>query len=536
MGNNHDYKLLFDEEMKVLYSCKDEIKSGKYEGNTLLHKYQKLVRHYERLLKFTKKIVRIADTQGNVLKKREYKIQSLLDNSNQGFLTFDGNLLVDEEYSAECERIFGKKIKKEHIPSLLSDNKAEQRDFINAFKSVFREYDETILHQLPASLNINNKIIDIQYKLINRLDNEYAILIILTDITDRAKTEAKIKFLSEHDSLTSLYNRSYVDKIISKVTSPFNLPLSIILADMNALKLTNDVFGHQKGDELIIKMAEILKKCCRETDTVARWGGDEFLILLPNTRASQCQRIVETINSLCRDSEEDLLNLSVSMGTATMNNPTTNINDLFAAAENKMYKNKLLDRKAVRKNIINKIEIVLEKKAIIPPEHIKRIKEMVIGFTGVLGFAQESAEVQKLLLLASLHDVGKIIIPEALLKKEGKLDPNEWEIVKSYPEVGYRMAQSIGEPDVAEGILALCERWDGTGYPAGLKGDQIPYISRVLTILEAYDMMTNNQSIKNAVNRKEALAIIKNQRGYQFDPTLTKIFLDNFSSILPKEG
>ena len=533
MGNDQDDKLLFGQEEKIVRLCKAEMESGKFKDNLLLPKYQKLVRNYQRLLKFTKKIVKIADTQGNVLKKREYKIKSLLDNSSQGFLTFGDDLRVDEEYSAECTSIFGKKIKKEHIALLLSNTPSEQQEYIEAFESVFQ--DEINLAHLPSKININNRHIDVKYKLINRLDN-YAILVILTDVTEKTITEAQIKYLSEHDCLTSLYNRSYIDKNIPKITAPSNLPLSVVLADMNALKLTNDVFGHQKGDQLIVKVAQILKKCCRETDIVSRWGGDEFLLLLPNTDPNVCLQIVESINKACQETEQEIVDISVSMGTATMETPNTNITELFAVAENRMYKNKLLDNKTVRKNIISKIETVLESKGIIPPDHIRRMKSLVVKFADVLGFPKESLETQNLILLASLHDAGKIAIPQDLLKKQGQLSSDEWEIIKSYSEIGYRMAQSIGEPGVAEAMLALRERWDGTGYPTGLKGEQIPYLSRVFSILEVYDVITSDRAFQSALSPREARDEMQKQSGLQFDPTLTQIFLDNLDNVLaPKK-
>jgi len=533
LGNDQDDKLLFGQEEKIVRLCKAEMESGKFKDNLLLPKYQKLVRNYQRLLKFTKKIVKIADTQGNVLKKREYKIKSLLDNSSQGFLTFGDDLRVDEEYSAECTSIFGKKIKKEHIALLLSNTPSEQQEYIEAFESVFQ--DEINLAHLPSKININNRHIDVKYKLINRLDN-YAILVILTDVTEKTITEAQIKYLSEHDCLTSLYNRSYIDKNIPKITAPSNLPLSVVLADMNALKLTNDVFGHQKGDQLIVKVAQILKKCCRETDIVSRWGGDEFLLLLPNTDPNVCLQIVESINKACQETEQEIVDISVSMGTATMETPNTNITELFAVAENRMYKNKLLDNKTVRKNIISKIETVLESKGIIPPDHIRRMKSLVVKFADVLGFPKESLETQNLILLASLHDAGKIAIPQDLLKKQGQLSSDEWEIIKSYSEIGYRMAQSIGEPGVAEAMLALRERWDGNGYPTGLKGEQIPYLSRVFSILEVYYVMTSDRAFQSALSPREARDEMQKQSGLQFDPTLTQIFLDNLDNVLaPKK-
>lgn len=532
MINNHYNKHLFSQEIEILRSCKSDLSSNKYENDILLPKYKELVESYEKLLKLTQKAFKISDTQGSNLKRREQKIKSLLDNSNQGFLTFGENLLVDEEYSAECVCIFGKKIKKEKITLLLSTSPDEQQKYNNVFGAVFQEKKEEKLRQLPINISINDRLINVKYKLINWLDNEYNILVILTDVTGKIKSEAQVKYLSEHDSLTKLYNRFYVEKIIPQIMSPSSMPLSIVLTDMNALKLTNDMFGHQKGDELIIGAAKILEKCSRKTDIVARWGGDEFLIILPHTDKLECQEIINAIYKACQESDHGIVDISLSIGTVTIQSLNVNINELFAIAENRMYKDKLLQNKAVRKNIISKMETVLQEKAIVPPGHIKRMKNLAKKFAKVLDFEKDSLEVKHFMLLASLHDVGKLALPEDILKKQGSLNPEEWEIIKNYSGIGYRMAMSIGEQSVAEAILALRERWDGTGYPNGLKGEQIPYIARAFTILEAFDTMTSNRVYQRSISENEALWEIRRQKGLQFDPMLTDLFLDNIGLIL----
>lgn len=527
MGSQQD-RSLFNEEMSILESCTDDIASNNYSNSELLPKYKKLVDNYKKLLKFTKKVVKISDAQGKTLKDREYKIKSLLDNSNQGFLSFGKDLLVDEEYSVECIRIFDKKIKKDNIALLLSDNYEQQQYYTNAFSSAFREKSEERLKLLPTRININNRHIDVRYKLIDWLEEDYAILIILTDITEKIKTEAKVKYLSEHDSLTSLYNRFYIDKQIPQIITTANLPISIILADMNGLKLTNDVFGHQKGDELIVSVAKIFRTCCRAKDIIARWGGDEFLIILPATGPSDCQKIVEDINAACLEACRDVVDISFSIGTATMAGLNQNITDLFAVAESRMYKNKLLSQKTVRMNIVKKMATVLETRSIIPSGHIIRAKEIAGKFADLLGYGAESIEKNNLMLVATLHDVGKLAIPEDILKKPGPLTPREWEIVKNCSEIGYRMAQSIGEPGVAETILSLRESWDGTGYPNGLKGEQIPYLSRIFAIIDAFDLMTSDRVYRSAISQDEALAEIRSQSGLQFDPTLSNLFCSHF--------
>lgn len=538
---NKDFQReLFENELKVLKQAEACIADEKYRDNELLPKYEYLAADYSKLLNLTSKAFKISDTQGMDLKRRESEIKSLLDNSNQGFLTFGKDLFVDREYSQECIRIFGGRIANCSILELLCGSNAKQNEiFANVFQSVFETGDMDLrlsyISKLPNFIKINDKYVNIKYKIIS--GNELAleddiIMLVLTDITEKRKTEDLVLYLSLHDKLTSLYNRAYIDTIIPQLEDSSNLPLSVIMADMNGLKLTNDVFGHESGDKLLVKLSNILVKCCRKSDIVARWGGDEFLIILPGANSHVCEKVCSRIKNLCIEGEPDPIELSVSLGWATTEGSNARISELFGIAENIMYSSKVTESKDIRKKIVLSMEKILHTRCLESYGHVERIKNSVLNLAKCIKPAPSSIEMANLPLLSTLHDIGKVAIPREILAKKGPLTDNERKIMQNHTQIGFRMAQSIEEPVLAQAILAMRERWDGKGYPYGLKAEQIPLISRIVAIVDAYDVMTHDRPYKKKMSKDEAVAELEKCGGQQFDPGLVRLFIDKLESII----
>ncbi|KOA19749.1 cyclic di-GMP phosphodiesterase response regulator RpfG [Clostridium homopropionicum DSM 5847] len=523
---------IFNQELAVLKTAMDNLKNLKYKENELIEAYRNLALNYEKLLKFANKSVKISDSQGSELRRREFEIRNILDNSNQGFLTFGRNMIVNKEYSSECVRIFGRKISNVNIFELLkSDNINQNVLYQRVFEEIFDTQDIerkfNLLMELPSLLKINNVYVNISYKLINKDDirDEELIMLIITDVTEKKKSEEQILFLSYHDKLTSLFNRAYINSIISQLQTEACMPLSIIVGDMNGLKLTNDVFGHAYGDELLVNASKILLSSCRSTDIISRWGGDEFLVLLPNTSEQEVNRVISKIESTCSNFDPSPIEVSISLGSATIRDHNTSILELFSMAENKMYNNKIIEGKKIRRKIILNIEKALIEKCFEDDGHTARVTSMAMNFAKALNIKESSNEMADLSLLAYLHDVGKISIPSEVLGKKQPLSEIEREIIKSYTEIGYRIALSIDEPNLAQGIHALRERWDGKGYPNGLKEDKIPLISRIVSIIDAYDAMTHHRPYREAMGQSEALEELINCSGTQFDPQLVELFI-----------
>ena len=371
----------------------------------------------------------------------------------------------------------------------------------------------------------NNKIIWIEMnaRICNEKEEEFIIEGFSMDITERRKYEEKITYISFHDELTGLYNRLYMEDTMERIDTKRNLPISIIMADLNNLKLINDSQGHSKGDDLIKKAAEIIKKYCRQEDVVARWGGDEFVILLPNTTKKESEKIIKRITKNKMKDGEDI-SVSLAIGAASKTQINEDIFEVLNKAEDNMYTNKFANRESGRSIVLSSFLSTLKEKSYETESHVNRMSDMSKKFGKRLDLSQENLD--KLLMLSLLHDIGKISIPERILNKTGSLTNEEWEIIKSHPEAGYRILESIPRfSHIAEAVLHHHESWNGTGYPEGLSGEEIPYLSRIISIIDAYDVMTNDRPYSAAMSVSEALKEIENCSGSQFDPKLAKEFI-----------
>ena len=334
----------------------------------------------------------------------------------------------------------------------------------------------------------------------------------------------EISYMSFHDQLTGLYNRHFLKEEMKRMDNPDNLPLSIIVADLNGLKLVNDTYGHIMGDELLHKAASLLKQSCREEDVIARWGGDEFIILLPRTSKKKAKVIQNRIVDNCTGEYAGDVPVSIAVGVACKNNTANGLHEILKKAEDSMYSQKLTESRSVRNAVLSTLMKTLSEKSYETETHTHRMKETarMIGETAGLS----EADLKRLDLLITLHDIGNINIPEETLMKTGPLTSREWEMIKKHPETGFRIARSTEDyAHVAEEILSHHESWDGSGYPRGLKGEEIPLLSRILAIADAYEVMSSGRPYKKQLSRSEIKSELRRCSGTQFDPGLAGLFL-----------
>jgi len=356
------------------------------------------------------------------------------------------------------------------------------------------------------------------------------------DITERKRRENDIIYLSYHDTLTGLFNRSYYEENRNSLDTPANLPISIIVCDVDGLKLVNDSFGHIAGDTLLKTTAEILKKGCRPKDIIIRTGGDEFMIILPETTNEEVETILANMYEECQTAKEQVNNdlhfPSISMGCSTKEFESDSLDETTKIAEEYMYRRKLLARKGVHSIFLKYIKTTIYEKSNETQEHCRRMAYLARRIGKTLNFSQQ--ELDKIELAASLHDIGKISIDLSILQKKGKLNAEEWEIMKKHPEVGWRISQAVPELyPISDIVLSHHERWDGLGYPRGLIGNEIPLLARIINIVDSYDAMTQDRTYQKAKTNKEAIDEIKKMSGKQFDPNLTKIFVEQ---VISDEG
>ncbi|MFW5999277.1 MAG: HD domain-containing phosphohydrolase [Halanaerobiaceae bacterium] len=342
---------------------------------------------------------------------------------------------------------------------------------------------------------------------------------------DNLRLFANLQRSAHYDELTGLYNRSYLDKEMDNLADSRNLPMSIILGDVNGLKITNDVFGHLEGDNILIKISSILENVCRDDDVIARWGGDEFIIFLPNTIEKNVENICARINEACSLSSNSPIGLSIALGHATRKNSEEEICSVIKKAEDQMYRNKLMETKNFRRSLISSLLDNVLKNSQETPEHADRLVRISDLIAREMNLS--SRDTNNLKLLAMVHDIGMVALDSAILNKPGNLTEDEWRQVVKHPELGYRIARASFElSPIAEYILSHHEWWDGTGYPLGKKGNQIPLLARIFSVVDAYEVMTDGRNYREPISGEKALFELNRCAGSQFDPELVEVFTD----------
>jgi diguanylate cyclase (GGDEF)-like protein len=298
------------------------------------------------------------------------------------------------------------------------------------------------------------------------------------------------------------------------------------MADVNGLKIINDAFGHHLGDQLLQKAANSIRSTCRPGDILARWGGDEFVALLPNTTYEEAEKLVEQIRELCSHASIDVVQqVSVSIGWDTKTSMDVDIAETLKNAEDDMYKHKLILSEGLRGKIINTIIKTLYEKNPREEEHSERVGEVAAKIGAAIGFSE--TETGKLKLIGHLHDIGKIAIEDGILNKAGRLTDREQEEVQRHPDVGYRILSATSEMlDLADCVLSHHERWDGKGYPRGLSGEKIPIEARIIALADSYDAMSSQRPYRKALNEEVILYEIKKNAGLQFDPDIARVFVE----------
>ena len=346
-----------------------------------------------------------------------------------------------------------------------------------------------------------------------------------TDITKRKQSEDAILYLSYHDQLTGLYNRRFYEEELKRLDTERNSPISLVMADVNGLKLTNDAFGHMAGDKLLQDVATILKHECRSDEIAARIGGDEFMLLLPRTGEAEAEAIVQRIQKEIGRKKNDSMILSVSFGWATKEDVTTDIAAVYIQAEDQMYRHKLSESTSMKRETLKLITKSLYEKNRTEKLHCERVSELCKNIGRALKLSQE--DISELGLVGVVHDIGKIGIAEKILSKAGKLETTEWVEIQRHPEIGYQILRSVNEfSHLADFVLAHHERMDEKGYPRGLQGKEIPLQSRILSIAEAFDAMSSDSGYKGRLSEEAAVTELVKNAGTQFDANLVQVFVE----------
>jgi len=382
-------------------------------------------------------------------------------------------------------------------------------------------------------------------------------------LASMTETEAKIREelerLATHDSLTDLLNhRSFQnildEKIIEAKEKDFSL--SLVLLDIDYFKVYNDSLGHQKGDQVLKIVANILKNVTPDKGYCARYGGEEFVIILPQTVISEAMKLAEQIRNEIEKTDFPGMEvlpggkLTVSIGIAQFPEMADNKEKLIQKADEALYKAKFVSKNKVEVyhsvfdelslvlrdeeqellNSIRTLAMVINAKDRYTYGHSERTMELSKKLSGILEL--DELTTKNIIYGSLLHDIGKIEISREVLNKPKKLNQAEWEMFKQHPQWGADIIRPIkslrGSLDI---ILYHHENYDGTGYPQGLKGEDIPIGARILRIVDSYDAITTNRPYKEAMSKEQALEELAKYSGSYYDPQI----LRHFSEMLSKQ-
>jgi len=383
-------------------------------------------------------------------------------------------------------------------------------------------------------------------------------------VIENASLYAKAKERANTDELTGLFNHRYfhqrLDEEIARA-SRFGEVFSLLLVDMDLFKTYNDVYGHLAGDEILKQMGKITKESVRDSDICFRYGGDEFAVILPKTSSQDAREAAERIR---KEVETQLdhqgLPLSCSIGISTW--PTDGVirEELIQSSDSALYYAKRTgknhsysasevalsevlrmesslnpDSSSAVLNTIYALAATVDAKDHYTYGHAKNVAKHAMAIAEALNYTKE--DIERIRAASLLHDIGKIGIADRVLQKSEALTPNEWDLIRTHPDLGVSIIKHIDSlKDCLAAVQYHHERHDGTGYPTGLKGENIPLDARILAVADAYDAMVSQRPYRErAFTHEEAMDELIRCAGTQFDPEIVKVFV-NINAPAPRKA
>ena len=371
---------------------------------------------------------------------------------------------------------------------------------------------------------------------------------------DLRAANARLAELAVTDPMTGLYNnRHFQQRLREEMTRAIRhgTPLALIMMDIDNFKHYNDTFGHPEGDELLTRLAGILRETVREGDVVCRYGGEEFAIILPQTDAQEAFLVADRVRNAVEEcpfpgrEQQPHGKVTLSAGIAVYPVNASTVGELIKRADEALYKAKQQDKNTVHfyysmveelrdkiargeiplLNTLQTLVTVINAKDRYTYGHSERVVRYATALAQRLGLSKH--EVALIRYAALVHDIGKIEISRDILNKCGPLDPQEREIIRQHPGFGAGIISSIADlKDIVPMVLHHHERFDGAGYPGGIHDGEIPMGARILALADSYDAMRSNRPYRPAMSSDEALEEIRRCAGSQFEPNAAEMFIE----------
>ncbi|MDD2371509.1 MAG: PAS domain S-box protein [Firmicutes bacterium] len=345
------------------------------------------------------------------------------------------------------------------------------------------------------------------------------------DLTEKYEFEKKLRYEYYHDSMTGLYNRKYVFDNLHEIDNENNLPLSLVLADINGLRSINESLGFLVGDQIIIAIANAIKNTSGDFIS-SRWSGDDFLIILPNTNLKVLSKFMKRFKEEVKNQlPEELNKVKISYGSYIKMSEDLDFEQALNFAELNLLENKTTSSGSIQNTPINMILHTLHEKNMREEMHSKRVSKICVAIGKEMNY--EKDDLNKLKIIGLVHDIGKIGIDEYVLNKPGKLSDDEFDLIKKHPEIGFRiLSANKNTSELAFYVLSHHERLDGRGYPNGIKGSDISIFTRILTIADSYDAMTSERTYRDTLTSEEAIGELLKYSGSQFDENIVNVFIN----------
>ncbi len=377
---------------------------------------------------------------------------------------------------------------------------------------------------------------------------------------ENAQLYARAEQRSRIDELTGLFNRRHFEERLKEEIarhSRYGDVFSIFLLDLDNFKTYNDIYGHPSGDNLLSQIGRIIKSSVRDADQAFRYGGDEFVVILPQTAMENARVVAERLREqIANEMAEKEVAVTCSIGLASYPSDGVISGELVTVADTALYYAKRtggnrvylsskilsepLDEAGVyaRRNGLSAVYALVstvEARDHYTYGHSRKVNTYAVALAELIGLSPD--EVSKVSTAALLHDIGKIGIPDKILNKKGKLSAEDWEAIKSHPRLGANIVGNIPNlvPCVGS-ILYHHERWDGGGYPEGLKGEEIPIEARILAIADTFAAMTSARPYRPALHTEEVIEELRRCAGSQFAPDLVEVFIGIIKAGLPEEA